>query len=515
MNKIFFITLPSNTHRTAEENIGIGYLTSILRNHGFDVSIIDGWLYNLSMEEIIREIRSVKSILFIGFSCYALSFDVLSNLIKAIKKIHPQVITIAGGYGPTFHNDKFLNAGIDFTVCGEGEEAILKIASSLSNSQDVRSIAGVSFLVNGEPSKFKKTETISDLDSIPLPARDTLNQTIKLKNPAHIVTSRGCYGDCSFCSINSFYSEINSGKKWRQRSLENIIEEIKILYHEFGITCFKFLDDSFLEPPRDVRWVEKFANSLKKQDLKIKFRTQIRANRLTGKIASTLADCGWFATSIGIENFSDSALKRMNKSARKDDNLRALDILRENNIYTQMGLILFDHKTTIKELEDNYNILKELEWPITKGIFSEMYAAEGTTFSRKLKYEKNIKGSNNGNLDYDKEKETSSIYNALKKWQKSHSKIYDRSINPLSAPKFLPDEGYMAYHAICMELYRRDLDFLKNILILNGKGSESVEIFSNKEIAKTIFFYEAIDKKLELLDRQFYIDFNAKTNPFL
>ena len=40
---------------------------------------------------------------------------------------------------------------------------------------------------------------------------------------------------------------------------------------------------------------------------------------------------------------------------------------------------------TFEELKENYEFLREYDWIITKGIFSEMFAADGTLYTEKLK----------------------------------------------------------------------------------------------------------------------------------
>jgi hypothetical protein len=44
---VYLVTVSPKTHRTSEENLGLGYLKSSLMNEEYDVQIIDGWLNNL------------------------------------------------------------------------------------------------------------------------------------------------------------------------------------------------------------------------------------------------------------------------------------------------------------------------------------------------------------------------------------------------------------------------------------------------------------------------------------
>ena len=51
-NRVFLCTVAPNSHRTAEENLGISYLASVLRENGFVVGIIDAWLHPITDDEI-------------------------------------------------------------------------------------------------------------------------------------------------------------------------------------------------------------------------------------------------------------------------------------------------------------------------------------------------------------------------------------------------------------------------------------------------------------------------------
>ncbi|WP_161495730.1 cobalamin-dependent protein [Bradyrhizobium japonicum] len=116
------------THRTAEENLGLGYLASILRSKGANVQIIDGWLGGLTSDEIADSIARLPVPLWIGFSCYRSNMARAIEVMQLLRQRGLQTPTIAGGYRPTFHPDEFLNAGFDVVVLGEAEETVCERA---------------------------------------------------------------------------------------------------------------------------------------------------------------------------------------------------------------------------------------------------------------------------------------------------------------------------------------------------------------------------------------------------
>lgn len=133
------------------------------------------------------------------------------------------------------------------------------------------------------------------------------------------------YGKLFFCSVSAF-GRLGGSPKWRSRSANNIIDELEQLYYK-GIRHFKFVDDSFLEPPRGEEWCDSFANEIQNRGLKdIRLRLTVRADRITDGIVSALDRVGCNLYTCGIENYSDTALKRMGKRSDSEQNTKALFI---------------------------------------------------------------------------------------------------------------------------------------------------------------------------------------------
>ena len=91
---------------------------------------------------------------------------------------------------------------------------------------------------------------VENLDELGMPSWDFIRPDTYPLSPhggffknypiAPIIISRGCPFSCTYCA-----GHLVSGKKIRFRSTDNVIEEIKILYHQYGIREIHIEDDNF------------------------------------------------------------------------------------------------------------------------------------------------------------------------------------------------------------------------------------------------------------------------------
>ena len=292
------------------------------------------------------------------------------------------------------------------------------------------------------------------MDDVQFPTRPFIELLKKRKSTINVLTSRGCVGKCSFCSISAFGKK-HKGKKWRARSISDIVDELKILQAQGAVTV-KLVDDSFIENKRNNQWCKDFADALEKEGLNLQFRASIRADKVNMENMRHLKRAGFFSFSCGIENGSGSALSRMGKLASLEDNFNALKCFREHGYYVQAGFILFDNKTTLDELKENCSFMRDNVDLVTKGIFSEMFAAEGTDFTNNLGDEKGNPFSSNRLYEIEDEN-ARKVYIILKKWQSNHIEIYDKVIDPISAPKAIELYRMKKYHELMMQM--KEVDF--------------------------------------------------------
>ena len=518
MEKPFIIlaTAATASNKTAEENLGLGYLAAFCQKHNYDVEIIDGWLEDLPADEVEnRIISSKRKPLFVGFSCNQLNGSTAIEIVQSLKHKNYEVPFVAGGFAPTFNPDKFLESGFDIVSIGEGENAILDLCKYFSTgTPDLKNISGL-YYYNESELQFSKPKIIQNLDSLPFPSRDTIDFVISQKTPVNISTSRGCMSNCLFCSVSAFWNLCHA-PNWRGRSIKNIVDEIEEVYN-LGARHIKFVDDSFIEFPRNEKWCSDLANEIKNRNLNVKLCITLKADKVTEGIVNSLCKAGCNLYACGIENFSDTALKRMGKRANAKQNRNALDILKQHNVYVQMGFILFDYGTTMLELQENYEMMQKYSWTICRGVFSEMYAARGTPYTRMLQKRGVIEQAHLENFDYKiHDLRVRMMYNALKTWHISHMRMYNMVIEPINKPKVLTDKGLESFYQVYLEIRQQDLNFMGKALDLveHNATNEKLNEFTLNAIKSCEKWFKTREAKITELYKKEGITYLAEDDPF-
>lgn len=507
------------SHRTAEENIGLGYLARILRDSGARVTVIDGWLEGLTAAELTHRILSQPRPTWVGFACYRSNVGRAIETLESVRCAWPGIRFVVGGYGPSFDAGYFLDQGFDVAVRGEAETIVVPLTMHfLCGRPALSEIPGITHRDGDRVIANRTAPLILDLDSIPFPDRDTLSLSLRRRSAIHVLSSRGCAAHCLFCSIVAF-QRLHHGPQWRQRSIVNFVDEIEDLTRR-GVRHFKVVDDSLLEPPRDLGWCRALADEIQGRGLRVHLRSSIRADRVDDAIVVELARAGFFSFSCGIENYAASALRRMNKTATVEQNRTALEVFERHGILVQAGHILFDHGVTMDELWENLRGMREHEWTISKGAFTEMYAADGTPVSKLLDNRGLLTRDTSavGNHSYPVlDPRARKVYEGMKRWHRAHTRLYDKAIDPLSAPKALDPDELALFHPLCVELRRVDLEIMEGILRLadGDRPLEEVLEFVEDQRLSREAWYARMETAIDGAYRTTGLLYDGVENPFV
>ena len=383
------------------ENLGTRYLAAVLRQHGYSVELAP-FSTASDMDAVVRRAQLTRPRLLglsIIFQYRTPEFLALAN---ELRRVLPEAHITAGGHFPTFAASDLLR---DYPVCdsvvrGEGEFTLLELVQKLDSPEVWHTILGLSFRRNGRVVENRPRPLIADLDSLPFPARDTPPQHHLGIGFSPIVGSRGCYRDCAFCSIRSFYGA-SRGKSQRFRSVPNLVDEMEILYHTFGVRFFIFNDDEWFPAPNIVdengaRLVRAAAldSELKRRGLDVIMSIKCRADDVTEDLFRQLLDMGVVRAYVGVESGSDHSLQTLNKRTTVAQNRQALEVLHKVGMLADFGLIFFDPESTAEDIRANLDFFHDMagegQAPLSFGRM-EVYA--GTPILDRLQSEGRLTGN--------------------------------------------------------------------------------------------------------------------------
>jgi len=202
--------------------------------------------YGMPWEEIRRaichsdaEVIGISS-LFTPFHREALR---VAALAKEIDRSRP--VILGGAHVNACPAQVLADANVDFILLGEGERTLPELVSALLEDR-LAALAGmrsVGYKVNGSLRLPDHGDLIEDIESLPLPARELIDADryrLGRQRMTMLITSRGCPYHCTFCSIF-----LTAGRRFRVRSINSIIDEMRLCRERFGIEVFDIEDDNF------------------------------------------------------------------------------------------------------------------------------------------------------------------------------------------------------------------------------------------------------------------------------
>jgi len=341
------------------ESLGLGYIASVLRRDGHEVELLDAQLRNLTRKETVQEVLA-REFDCLGITAADAHKKTLISTVRAVRRKRRNAIIVVGGYLPTLSMEQLLAAcpEIDFVIRGEGETVASDVFGRISRSEEWRDTPGIAFLKDGAPVLNQPPPLIKDLDSLPFPARDALNQSVA-PAPALVSSSRGCYHRCAFCCIHTFYG-VSGSRVPRYRSPESVVNEIESVAAATGIKKIGFVDDDFVGPgAKNRERVTRIAEEIRARKLGITFSAEFRADEIDDDLLKVLKEAGLTRVLIGIESGVQRQLGTYNKRITVEQNRRAIETVRRAGLDFSAGFIMLDPYVTVDEIEQNLRFMRE------------------------------------------------------------------------------------------------------------------------------------------------------------
>ena len=280
------------------------------------------------------------------------------KLAETIKASKPSIKIAFVGPPVSIEPEKALRASssIDFVARKEFDYTVKEFADGLPLEQ----IDGVSFIKDGEVVHNPDREVLTDLDSLPF-AVDIYKRDLDitrynipfLHHPyVSIYTSRGCPALCTYC----LWPHTFSGRKWRTRSSENVVAEVKRALELFPNMKELFFDDD------TFAWGKARVLEICEHLKKIKFTWSCNCRvHADYDMLKAMRDAGCRLLVVGFESGNDHVLKNIKKGITVAQSREFMKNCRELGLTVHGDYIIGLPGDTLESIEQTMKFAEELD----------------------------------------------------------------------------------------------------------------------------------------------------------
>jgi radical SAM superfamily enzyme YgiQ (UPF0313 family) len=347
--------------------IGLAYLAAYARqqakqdNHSLDFKIVDSLAEKIEFKDLPGIITSYQPDV-IGINFYTENrFEALKTA-EIIKKSNRDILIVGGGPHATLATDDTLRnfGAFDLLVRGEGELKFYNILKACLGYGTISTVGGVSYRDADKLIHNPDLPHIKDLDSIPYPAHDllkmdryfgSLDWTETTEKMAMLVTSRGCPYKCNFCSSAKVW-----GNRYRTRTPENIVGEIKQIKNFYQISAIIFFDDTLtINKKRTLTLCEEIT----KNQLDIRWLTHSRVDAMNEEMMVKMKEAGCVGIMFGVESGSQRIIDEVIKKKITVAQAKEVSHLSKKlNMTNNFSYIISHPQETEEDVEKTMDMVK-------------------------------------------------------------------------------------------------------------------------------------------------------------
>ncbi|MBU1343014.1 MAG: B12-binding domain-containing radical SAM protein [Proteobacteria bacterium] len=365
--------------------VGCGYLLAAAHEDGIDMRLVDEQIVDDPLSVIKTHVKTMSKPYIFGFSVVTAAYKSAIELSIKLKEVYPESIIVFGGIHPSAASDEVLAyEHIDVVVRGEAEKILNDLIRCIKERKPYTHLDGLSYRENGNIIHNKPGPIIKDLNNMPgFPYHLFDDKSYHL---GFVVSSRGCPYNCIFCS-----NRITTGKFYRYRTSESTIEELELLFRDYGVKHVYFVDDNFVV---NKKRVFKLIDLIKNSNIfgRMTFSFQGRADNFDPNLFKALYDTGFTSVDFGMETASESVMKIIKKGETVAECVDAVKAAKEIGFHVSTSFIYGLPTETHEDRMGAIELSKQLDIDSVK--FNNATPFPGTELYEIAKKEKrlNIKG---------------------------------------------------------------------------------------------------------------------------
>ena len=381
--------------------IGIGILSALLNQEGFELDLFDTTYYSTfsqSSDKAKENNLQVRPFSFGERNASLKQTDLFEDLTLKLETFCPDLIAIsileptfsqalsmldfiadydipiiAGGVFPTFAPEQTLaHRAIDIICIGEGEGALLELCIGMRDNRDISGIRNLWLKTKKGDIVRNSLRPVIKLDEMPIPDYSLFEPERFLRPMAGnvyraipIETNRGCPFGCAYCNSPSqtkLYRNHGAGNFFRKKGMDRIHEEIRVLSSKYDAEYIYFSSDTFLT--MTDKEFDHFIDLYKK--IQLPFWIQTRPETITRKRVMALKDVGCHRMSMGVEHGNYEFRKNvLNKDIPNKVIITASRLIAEAGIPLTVNNILGFPGENRELIFDTIELNRQLEFDTT------------------------------------------------------------------------------------------------------------------------------------------------------
>ncbi len=342
--------------------LGLAYVGGALEKEGFQVQILDNYQLRTTLDFVKQEAKRLNPEI-VGITCGSVTYRRCVEMAKVIKEVCPTCKIVIGGWHASYLPETALeNPEIDYAVMGEGEKAMVELATQITkgtSQQVIAQIPGVACRLEGKITKTPP-KINEDVDSIPFPARHLLPMEIYDRQIGYLKVQpvdvmniqRGCPYDCNYCETRKLW-----GVKCRAFSPQRVIGELEYMIEKFGSKGIYFIDDNFtINKERTLE----ICRLIKERKLDLQWACDTRVDLLSLDLLKEMRAAGCRTIFFGIQSGSPRILQKLNTHTTPEKIAEAFKMCRKADINIACSFMLGIPGETIDDMKATYKFAKKL-----------------------------------------------------------------------------------------------------------------------------------------------------------
>jgi radical SAM superfamily enzyme YgiQ (UPF0313 family) len=328
--------------------LGLAYLAASLRHAGHEVTMLDGKLAELSVDEICERIERDRPDM-VGITCMTVEYPMAARIATRVKERSGIPIVLGGAHVNAVTTQALAECEhFDFGCVGEGEYMVHELIEALQGARPLDDIGGLLHRREGAV-VFNGTRPYPrNYDELPFPAWDLF----KLGEQVPILTHRGCPFKCNFCGHNSGFTA-------RFRTPANVLAEIGEIVRRYNPKVIRFEDETFGLNQRRTKEILGgiIAAGYHKG---VRFSAQTRVDRIDAEFIALMKEANFETLELGVESGNPIILKATQKAITLEQVEYAVGLAKAARLKVWCKFILGHPYEDVDTVRDTVNFIARI-----------------------------------------------------------------------------------------------------------------------------------------------------------